>query len=101
MEDGEIDQSVRGQKKVGDDGCDDVQFSWKTAPSELRGSLVKSGGLCLGGPANRRAEPTDQNKSQSDAEGQDVRSQGLVVLSITLCKDAQSGIDVILTQGLE
>lgn len=45
--------------------------------------------------------PTDQNKSEADAEGQDVSAERLVVLSIALCKDTQSWVDVVLTQSLE
>lgn len=40
---------------------------------------------------------TDEDEGQSNTEGQDVASEGLVVLAIAFGKHAQAGVDVILT----
>lgn len=45
--------------------------------------------------------PTDEDKGEADAEGQDVTTERLVVFPITLCKHTQPWIDVVLTQSLE
>lgn len=39
---------------------------------------------------------TDENEGQSDAEGQDVASEGLVVLAVAFGEHAQAGVDVVL-----
>lgn len=45
--------------------------------------------------------PTDEDEGEANEEGQDVTTERLVILSITLCKHAQAGVDVVLTQSLE
>lgn len=46
-------------------------------------------------------QPTNEDEREANAEGQDVTTERLVVLPITLCKNAQPWIDVVLTQSLE
>ena len=43
---------------------------------------------------------TDEDEGQGDAEGEDVATEGLVVLAVALCEHAQAGIDVVFTQSL-
>lgn len=43
---------------------------------------------------------TDEDEGQSDDEGQDVSSEGLVVLAVAFGENAQAGVDVVLTQSL-
>lgn len=40
---------------------------------------------------------TNEDEGQSDNEGQDVASEGLVVLAVAFGENAQAGIDVVLT----
>lgn len=40
---------------------------------------------------------TNEDEGQSDAEGQDVTSEGLVVLAIAFGEHAQARVDVVLT----
>lgn len=42
-------------------------------------------------------EHTDEDEGQSDTEGQDVASEGLVVLAVAFGEHAQAGVDVVLT----
>lgn len=52
---------------------------------------------CLNSSNNRRACcPTNEDEGKSDPESQDVASEGFIVLSITLGKDAQTRVDVVL-----
>lgn len=48
----------------------------------------------------RRCGRTNEDEGQSDAKGQDVAAQGLVVLAVTFGKHAQAGVDVVFTQSL-
>lgn len=43
---------------------------------------------------------TNEDEAQGDNKGQDVASEGLIVLAVTFGKHAQAGVDVILTQSL-
>ena len=43
---------------------------------------------------------TDEDEGQGDTEGEDVASEGLVVLAVALGEHAQAGVDVVLTQRL-
>lgn len=43
---------------------------------------------------------TNEDEGQSDAKGQDVATQGLVVLAVTFGKDAQARVDVVFAQSL-
>lgn len=45
--------------------------------------------------------PTDEDEGEADAEGQDVSAQRLVVFTVTLRKNSQTRIDVVLTESLE
>lgn len=45
--------------------------------------------------------PTDEDEGKADEEGQDITAERLVILPITLCKNAQAGVDIVLTQSLE
>lgn len=40
---------------------------------------------------------TNEDKAETDTEGQDVASQGFIVLSVAFGKHLQTGIDVVLT----
>lgn len=40
---------------------------------------------------------TNEDESQSNTEGQDVASEGFIVLAIAFGKDAQAGVNVVLT----
>lgn len=43
---------------------------------------------------------TNEDEGQSDAKGQDVATQRLVVLAVTFGKDAQARVDVVFTKSL-
>lgn len=43
---------------------------------------------------------TNKDEGQSDAKGQDVAAQRLVVFAVTFGKDSQAGVDVVFTQSL-
>lgn len=43
---------------------------------------------------------TNEDKGQSDTEGQDVATEGLIVLAIAFGEHAQARVDVVLTQSL-
>lgn len=45
-------------------------------------------------------QPTDEDEGEANEEGQDVSTQGFVVLSIALCKHPQARVDVVLAQSL-
>lgn len=47
-----------------------------------------------------RCGRTNEDEGQSDAKGQDVATQGLIVLAVTFGKDAQAGVDVVFAQSL-
>lgn len=91
MKHGEVDQGIGGQEEVGDDGGDDVQLRCTDKGASHRGSH----GLPLEGSC-----PTDEDEGEGNPKSQDVASEGLVVLSITFGKDAQTGVDVVLAQSL-
>lgn len=40
---------------------------------------------------------TDEDEGQSDTEGQDVASEGFVVLAVAFGEHAQARVDVVLT----
>lgn len=40
---------------------------------------------------------TDKDESQSNTKGEDVASEGLVVLAVAFSKHAQAWVDVVLT----
>jgi len=46
---------------------------------------------------SNRQQLTNEDEGQADEEGQDVTTERLVVLPITLCKHTQSWINVVLT----
>ena len=50
---------------------------------------------------NDMRQLTNEDEGEADAEGQDVTTQRLVVLPITLRKHTQPWIDVVLTQSLQ
>ena len=43
---------------------------------------------------------TDEDEGQGNAEGEDVATEGLIVLAVALCEHAQAGVDVVFTQSL-
>lgn len=43
---------------------------------------------------------TDEDEGQSDTKGQDVASEGLIVLAVTFGEHVQARVDVVLTQSL-
>lgn len=53
------------------------------------------------GRSSNIQQPTNEDEGQADKEGQDITTERLVVLPITLCKHTKSWIDVVLTQSLE
>lgn len=44
---------------------------------------------------------TNQDEGEANAEGQNVTTQRLIVLAITLCKHTEPWVDVVLTESLE
>lgn len=44
---------------------------------------------------------TNQDEGKTNAEGQNVTTERLIVPAITLCKHTKSRIDVVLTESLE
>lgn len=84
VEDREIDESIRRQEEVGDDGSNDVQLSWWTQTEmfmKQRAVLFFShSDLSVSGP-------TDEDEGEANGEGQDVAPQGLVVPPVSLGED--------------
>ncbi len=56
---------------------------------------------CVFGLNSSVQQPTNEDEGEADAEGQDITSERFIVFPITLCKETQPWIDVVLTQSLE
>lgn len=108
MKHGEVDQGIGGQKEVGDDGGDDVQLRCKNKVTIKSGSSPQPAAWStvlnhtkaqkwINSRNNRCACcPTNEDEGKSDPKSQDVASEGFIVLSITLGKDAQTRVDIVL-----
>lgn len=46
-------------------------------------------------------QPTNEDEGEADAEGQDVSTERLVVLPVTLRKNTQTWVDFVFTKSLE
>jgi len=49
---------------------------------------------------NNGRRHTDEDEAEGDAEGEDVATEGLVVLAVALGEHAQPGVDVVFAQSL-
>lgn len=71
------------------------QKEWFNVTKELKKSV------CVWSEPRIYGSLTDEDEGEADEEGQDVTTERFVILSVTLRKHAQAGVDVVFTQSLE